>query len=201
MSGNRREQIIDAALKTFATHGYHKATIKEIAREAGLRSPALIYWYFPSKAELFRAVVHRLAGIIAHLVENRDVMEAPPEQVLTHLAERYLAIFQDPDAVRLFRTFVVDALRNPERNAEIAEASLGEVLHFLVAYFRHQIDEGRLRAHDPEVSSRVFMGALNAFVMGQALFPPLSRGLPEPAIYARHLVEMFLEGLRPEEEP
>jgi AcrR family transcriptional regulator len=39
---DRRGQILEAALRVFAERGFHKARIKEIAREAGIKSPALI---------------------------------------------------------------------------------------------------------------------------------------------------------------
>jgi AcrR family transcriptional regulator len=54
---DRRAQILGAALKEFSTKGFKGATIKSIAREAGLQSPALIYWYFPDKEALFREVL------------------------------------------------------------------------------------------------------------------------------------------------
>ena len=39
-NGDRRQQIIEAALKVFSTKGYHKATNKDIAQAAGGISPA-----------------------------------------------------------------------------------------------------------------------------------------------------------------
>lgn len=55
--GDRRAQILDAAFEEFVAKGYHGATIKGIAAVAGLRSPALIYWYFPNKEVLFKEVL------------------------------------------------------------------------------------------------------------------------------------------------
>ena len=52
LSQYRRQQIHAAALTCFARKGYHLATMDEIAFESGLSKGAL-YWYFPSKKELF----------------------------------------------------------------------------------------------------------------------------------------------------
>ena len=41
---DRRGQILDAAFEEFSEKGFKGATIKSIARAAGLQSPALIYW-------------------------------------------------------------------------------------------------------------------------------------------------------------
>jgi AcrR family transcriptional regulator len=49
-----RQKILDAA---FADKGFRGATIKSIAHRAGLQSPSLIYWYFPTKEYLFQAIV------------------------------------------------------------------------------------------------------------------------------------------------
>lgn len=53
---DRREQIIDQALKTFADNGYRNASIAEIAERCGLSQPGLLH-YFPNKAALLSAVL------------------------------------------------------------------------------------------------------------------------------------------------
>ena len=58
----RRQQILDAALRVFAREGYHKASIRHIALEAGLKSPPLLYWYFKDKNELFKVDTNILLG-------------------------------------------------------------------------------------------------------------------------------------------
>ncbi|NLE77315.1 MAG: TetR/AcrR family transcriptional regulator [Chloroflexi bacterium] len=54
----RRTQIVEAAAACLARRGYARATMDEIAREAGL-SKGLLYWYFPSKRELLLAVLEQ----------------------------------------------------------------------------------------------------------------------------------------------
>lgn len=50
------DQIADAAVRLFARHGYSGTTVAQIAREVGLTDAGVLYHY-PSKAELFWAVV------------------------------------------------------------------------------------------------------------------------------------------------
>jgi len=52
LSLNRRRQIHEAALTCFGRKGYHQATMDDIVAESGL-SKGTLYWYFPSKKELF----------------------------------------------------------------------------------------------------------------------------------------------------
>lgn len=49
---NRREAIVNAALKEFAAQGYEKASTNVIAREAGISKP-LLFHYVNSKKDLF----------------------------------------------------------------------------------------------------------------------------------------------------
>jgi AcrR family transcriptional regulator len=59
-TGERRDQILRAALDVFSRRGFYGATIREIASTAGL-AEGTIYLYFPSKQEVLRGVI----GLIA----------------------------------------------------------------------------------------------------------------------------------------
>jgi AcrR family transcriptional regulator len=54
--GGTRERILAAAARTLSARGYAQTHLAEIARVAGLRSPA-IYYYFGSRDELVAAVL------------------------------------------------------------------------------------------------------------------------------------------------
>src|SRR5450631_4371343 len=55
----RRTQILDAATRVFAEKGFHRATVKDIARTAGV-ADGTIYTYFPSKTEVLLGILNRL---------------------------------------------------------------------------------------------------------------------------------------------
>jgi AcrR family transcriptional regulator len=55
----RRKQILDAATQVFAEKGFHRATIKDIARVAGI-ADGTIYTYFTSKTEVLLGILNRL---------------------------------------------------------------------------------------------------------------------------------------------
>src|SRR5262249_34519268 len=98
---NRCEQILDAAVKLFAKHGYSDADTQLLANELGVGKGTL-YRYFPSKRELFLAaadrgmqrVRDRIDGCIQGIVD-------PLERIATAL-RTYLAFFgEHPDYVEL----------------------------------------------------------------------------------------------------
>ncbi|OBJ82032.1 TetR/AcrR family transcriptional regulator [Mycobacterium asiaticum] len=58
-----RQRIIAAAMRCVAEMGYSQASIREIARTAGMTSGSL-YHYFPNKAELFKATGDEIEAIV-----------------------------------------------------------------------------------------------------------------------------------------
>lgn len=62
-----QEQILNAAMRHFAEHGYRGASISKIAEEAGV-SKSLIFWYFDSKGGLFQSIIdHFIKSCKNHL--------------------------------------------------------------------------------------------------------------------------------------
>ncbi|MEP6953329.1 MAG: TetR/AcrR family transcriptional regulator [Solirubrobacteraceae bacterium] len=83
----RRAQLLELAERLFTTHTYGELSMARIAREAGI-SKALLYHYFPSKQDFFRAT---LQGAIEDLVARTQVDEAlPSAQQLAASLEAYL---------------------------------------------------------------------------------------------------------------
>ena len=62
-AGETREAILDAAEDLFSKHGFYGVTIREVAREAGVDT-ALVHYYFGAKRGLFDAVFLRRAEVL-----------------------------------------------------------------------------------------------------------------------------------------
>jgi AcrR family transcriptional regulator len=60
----RRAQLLELGTRLFAEHSYEDLSMARIAREAGI-SKALLYHYFPSKEEFFRAALGEAAAELA----------------------------------------------------------------------------------------------------------------------------------------
>ncbi|WP_028923618.1 TetR/AcrR family transcriptional regulator [Pseudonocardia acaciae] len=69
----RRAQLLGAARDVFAAQGYHAAAMDDIADRAGVSKPVL-YQHFPSKLELYRALLttyaEELVGRLRHAIEQ-----------------------------------------------------------------------------------------------------------------------------------
>src|SRR5438132_13250979 len=117
----RRSQILDAALHVMAEHGFRGASIKRIAQHAGLKSPALIYWYFKDKQALLEGVLHRMAPFLGAVAQLEDALDDPPEEVLPRIVNGFLSAVQQPRTGRLMRVLPSEATRHPPVAAFFAE--------------------------------------------------------------------------------
>jgi len=106
-----RLKILKAARKVFAQYAYHAASIRMIGKEAGIDHP-LISYYFPSKAQLFEAV---LTDIVqgwnkANKSWFEGLEEMSLESGLAHYIDRLMDYCKKhPYAVRVFLLNVVQA--------------------------------------------------------------------------------------------
>lgn len=83
----RRAQLIAAGAQLFAEHAYEEISMRQIAQAAGISKP-LLYHYFPSKIELFKAAVAEQAAELQALIEPSG--EGSPLEQLTASLDAYL---------------------------------------------------------------------------------------------------------------
>ncbi len=80
MNPEKRERLIDSALKEFGTNPYNKASTNVIVKQAGI-SKGLLYHYFKSKEELYNYLIEFLfvqtaTGIMEQIdFENQDILD------------------------------------------------------------------------------------------------------------------------------
>jgi AcrR family transcriptional regulator len=164
---DRREQILDAALRVFAQKGFVRATNKEIAQEAGI-TPGLIYHYFESKEDLLRAAIreHSPLRLIHEL--PAEMLDQPPETFLRFMAQQFLTIIEDERFVQLLRVFLPEAIYHPEITSFNLPA-MQEVAGFLERYLAAKMESGELRRADASLAAQMFGGSLMAFVIRRRL--------------------------------
>lgn len=89
----RRAQLLDAAQQVFVAVGYHAAAMDDIAERAGVSKPVL-YQHFPSKLELYLAlldqtcdtVIEAVRGALASTVDNKQRVGATMEVFYAYVA-------------------------------------------------------------------------------------------------------------------
>ena len=78
----KREEILSTALEVIATHGYRRASVRELADAVGLSQAGLLH-YFDSKEELFTEVLRKRDEVDAATLTNAQSLEdADPSEML-----------------------------------------------------------------------------------------------------------------------
>ena len=185
---NRREQLVEAALRLFRRYGFRKTTVEEIAAEAGVGKGS-VYLEFRSKEEIFFALVEEHERAI--LAEVRQVADSRRKlpQKLTEVA-----------LVRPLRNF--DELQKLPEVFEVLAALRGRLADRIRPYHvqcEQLVGEligegcasGCFRVHDPAAAARAFYSAFDvAFVF---TMQGMDRATLEKTL--RDLANLLLTGL------
>jgi AcrR family transcriptional regulator len=197
---DRRTQILEAAFEEFSAKGFKGATIKSIARAAGLQSPALIYWYFPDKEALFREVLESRIPVLRAVRDPAVLLDLPPEEVLASIAKKYLSTFDNRATQRMARLLLGEAMRRSEVADMFGNAVIKRVLGFLTSYMARQVELGKLRPHDVRASARTFIGMLLPQAGGKMFFPAIREDGLTDEEHVEAAISIFLRGLEKEDE-
>jgi AcrR family transcriptional regulator len=139
----RIAQILDAALKAFAAHGFAGTRIDDIARLAGL-SKGGIYTHFKSKDEIFEALLTRaLAPSSPPRSPNRG--DEPVNVEVERIIERMYEDLTHPRTILTLRLLLSDGMRVPHRVAHWRRAVLDPPLAAFESLIREGVAEGTLR--------------------------------------------------------
>ena len=160
---DRREQIMDAALRVFAQKGFARATNREIAREAGVTS-GLIYHYFDSKDALLKAIIEQRSPLQMVRDLSPQMLAMPPEALLRLIVGQMLAIVEDERFVQLLRVYLPEAMYSPEVSV-LGATSIQEATRLLEDYFTAKMESGELRYENTGLSAQLVMGSVMSLVL------------------------------------
>ncbi|MCQ6557624.1 TetR/AcrR family transcriptional regulator [Paenibacillus mendelii] len=88
-----KDKIIAAAIHVFSEHGYHRASMDEIALSAQVAKGTL-YYHFPGKAQLFKTIVmdgfQEISDRIRSVMESDLTLEEQIQRIITHNLDLFL---------------------------------------------------------------------------------------------------------------
>lgn len=160
MAGDeRRQQLLQVAMRLFSEKGFSGTTTKEIAQSAGV-SEATVFKHFSNKDELYSAILDQKAC-------DRDFAN-PFEKIADHIAAKDdFGVFytmalnaldkhdQDEDFLRLM---MHSALEGHDLARIFFENFVFEVYEFLGSYISQRQADGAFREVEPRVVVRSFIG-------------------------------------------
>jgi AcrR family transcriptional regulator len=164
----RRQQIMDAAKKVFASNGFGGATIENIAEEAEL-SPATIYLYFKNKDELFASLNLRMLQALIARVENvSDQKNLSFEKKIKALEKALYEVYlTDPvNVVNVLRFQSKERLRNlsPELSSQIRDYTQ-KYMKAIAEIFENGVQEGIFLNRHPAAFADIVWGLFAGLVL------------------------------------
>ncbi|HVM08599.1 MAG TPA: TetR/AcrR family transcriptional regulator [Acidimicrobiales bacterium] len=182
----RRRQLLDVALRRFATAGYHATSMDDVAEAAGVTKPVL-YQHFSSKRDLYLQLLDDVSSRLVTAID-RATREAPSPraQVEAGFAAYLDVVVADPDA---FRLLFGSGTRRDEEFADAARRVEQTIARAIAALIDADIDDEQrvLVAH-------AIVGMAEGAVR-ERLLSPEAQELDAPRL-ARQLADLAWGGLR-----
>ncbi|WP_417726439.1 TetR family transcriptional regulator C-terminal domain-containing protein [Roseovarius sp.] len=140
-----RKLILEAALEVFSAHGYRGTTLDQIAAEAGLSKPNILY-YFEGKEEIHVTLLNQLLEAWLAPLHAIDPEGDPLEEILTYVRRK---LDMSRDLPRESRLFANEILQGAPRMGPDLESVLKPLVDQTAALIEGWIAQGRLAPVDP----------------------------------------------------
>ncbi|HIJ65883.1 MAG TPA: TetR/AcrR family transcriptional regulator [Candidatus Hydrogenedentes bacterium] len=166
----RPKQVMDAALEVFSQKGFGAATMDEIAAEAGI-SKGTIYLYFPSKDELFLAMVRARLDEVLELLPQVPLDQALDlEGLAKHLGKELLDILMSPRFSKVFPLVMAEVNHLPGLKKLYQEEILPKVNIELADILEAGMALGFVKRAGPVIAARCLLGMFMVFSLTQEVF-------------------------------
>ncbi len=179
MRDERREQILRAGLRLFATKGLAATRATDIAKACGI-AQGLLYHYYRSKEELFTELIRSAFERMNDAVCMLEAMKlSPADKIRTAMRELVRGFQQSEDAADYFmlvaRATANDAI--PAQARKIIEQENTLAYEVLTRIIKAGQRDGAIVEHPPEQLALLFWVivkgiALHRAAHGEAFAPP-----------------------------
>lgn len=190
LSDQRKIQILEAAMRVFARHGFDKTRMDDIVAEAGMSKGAL-YWYFDSKEQIILEV---LSQIIIRELDALTQIRNKNSSPRTSLFELTELIIQDLDELQAYMPILYEfyalGLRSPRIRDLVAQV-LDRYTQVLAPIIAQGVTMGEFKQLDP----RQVALAIGAMVEGTILLKAYNPNLINLHEQIRSGMAILMQGL------
>jgi TetR/AcrR family transcriptional regulator len=142
---NNSEKILDAALSVFARFGLRGARLDQIAQQAEMSKPNLLY-YFRSKDELYKAVLKRTLNVWLDALQGFDAQADPATAIRGFIQAKLAYSRERPEASRLF---AIEIIQGGAMLKDAIDGDLAGLVESKAGTIRGWIEQGKLAPVDP----------------------------------------------------
>ncbi|SEO62563.1 transcriptional regulator, TetR family [Luteibacter sp. UNC138MFCol5.1] len=186
-ASDHQQRVLQAACALFLRDGY-RVSMGAVAREAGV-SKQTVYAHFDNKDNLFHAAVEQL---VLPLHASLAPESAGLASMLHALARAHHTYVMDHAHVALGRMLIAEAPRFPAAARTFFRTAIDTVATRLARCMAEAMEQGRMRAEDPDVAAELFLSMLHGLEGDRRLFGMRARGQKAQDAWARHAVTVFM---------
>lgn len=156
----RRSQILDAAVKVFAEKGFNPATIKDIAKVAGI-ADGTIYNYFENKTALLIGILDRMKQTA---IQDANLSTLNPADLSSFMKAYFTHALMTlkADNFELFRVVMSEIMVNPELRTLYYQTILEPTIQLAEPIFQRWADQQAIKP----VDIKLLIRAISGMVMG-----------------------------------
>jgi AcrR family transcriptional regulator len=141
----RPQELLDAALTLFVEKGFAATRSEEVAHAAGV-SKGTLYLYYPSKEELFKAVVRQnLSNLIAEGQELAAAYTGPTSELLVELMNIWWQRFGNTPAAGIHKVVLSEVRNFPELAQFYSDEVIAPADRLFSGAVQRGIDRGEFR--------------------------------------------------------
>jgi AcrR family transcriptional regulator len=154
---NRKNEIIDGAMKLFAQYGYHSTSLNDVASKIGV-TKATLYYYFRSKDEIMRAILEKSMNRMDKALDL-DKADLSPREKLRQFIQ-YHIIFGS-DGAELAKITFDQMSAFPKRMRNALKSREKKVDAFLQGILEEGIKDGSFAIDDVKIAAYAILGTCN----------------------------------------
>jgi len=191
-AGDKRERILDAAVRVFAQSGFHATRVSDVAKAAGV-ADGTIYLYFESKDELLRSLFEDRVGRLLAFVQEGLAKHETAKAKLSAIIELQLGVYEgEPELAEVMTVILRQSTKLLKEHARPGFMAYLDAIATIVAAGQKN---GEFRSDaSPHFVARSLFGAIDGIALTWALGKAERGGLSRAAT---QVAELFLHGLLP----
>lgn len=168
----RKQQIMDMALKLFSERGYYEVTIADIAKELGM-SVGNLYNYFSSKEALAKELLLYISKILGQEIRRINLEKISTKEKIEKIVRFYFQTVEErPELIDYFLRVYL-AHKEVFKDGCEGLICVSPFVTELMIFFEEGVRAGELRDQDFFSAFGLFMGYLGgmAFIKGEGMLP------------------------------
>jgi AcrR family transcriptional regulator len=157
-SEQKRREILSAARTLFASEGYANTGMEVVARMASV-STATLYAHFPSKTDLFKAVV---SGLVTDAADRiyRGAPTGDARERLNAFAKAYAAFCTNPGTRAVVRMVCAERRRFEDGGLQVEQRARNDIGGGAITLIGELVEAGELKVDKPAWAAGQLLGMI-----------------------------------------